>query len=381
MPIRHPSEPRARRSDRPAPSALPPFDNPGALEAFVHRPANLRPGAGLVVVLHGCTQAGPSFARDAGWIDLADREGFVVLAPSQTRANNPNLCFNWYEPACAGENGTEVRSILAMIEAAIETHGLDRRRVYVTGLSAGGAMAFALVCHHPQVFAGAGIIAGLPADQARSLQEALALMKGRLASRRAPASSVSLSRSQAPTVSVWHGDADRIVVPGNAAAIAGQWIERTGLPEASTRTERSGGVTKSVWCHADGAVALEVRRMAGFGHALPLDVGGPDGLGRAAPHMVDCGLSSTRELARGWGLATDGVTASIRVEDWVPAPASETHAPAGGPHGAFQGHDGRSGAADNPVGSLREDIVSGLSPHVPAGVRDLIDRSLRNAGL
>ena len=115
--------------------------NPGALKARVHIPSGLPRGAPLVVVLHGCTQNAAGYDAAAGWSRLADRHGFALLFPEQSRANNPNLCFNWYEPGDAARGHGEAASIAAMVEAMIERHGLDRSRLFVTGLSAGGAMA------------------------------------------------------------------------------------------------------------------------------------------------------------------------------------------------------------------------------------------------
>lgn len=379
------SIPRPRRSRRlGATSASPPqihFDNPGALDAFVHKPDGLAAGAAgaaLVVVLHGCTQSGPAYARDAGWIELADREGFVVLAPGQARANNPNLCFNWYSRDHADADGREVRSILAMITATIQASDLDPRRVYVTGLSAGGAMAFALACHHPQVFAGVGIIAGLPSGCADSLPEALALMKG----RHPPAgdrssSTVTLAPGQAPVLSVWHGQADPIVVPSNADAIAAQWADLTGLTRQAGKTETSGKVSRSIWTHADGSLAMEVKRIAGFGHATPLATQGPEGLGRSAPHMVECGVSSTLELARSWGLARQtAAPRSSRSRDRGEAESRVLESP---PTSVAADTAGLGERDAGP--GLRSDIMATLQGRVPSSVQDLIDRSLRQAGL
>ena len=108
--------------------------NPGQLTMKVHAPANLGAGRALVVVLHGCTQTAEDYAAPAGWLDLADRFGFVVLAPEQTRANNPNLCFNWYQTGDIERSGGEAESIAQMVAHAIRTHRLDKQRIFITGL-------------------------------------------------------------------------------------------------------------------------------------------------------------------------------------------------------------------------------------------------------
>lgn len=153
--------------------------NPGDLDLFVHFPVGLKDGAPLVVGLHGCTQSAANHAYDAGWLSLADEAGFAMLAPGQKRSNNTNLCFNWFDATDAAGPAGELASIVEMIRYVVADNRLDADRVFVTGLSAGGAMAFALVYRHPEMFAGAGIVAGLPVDGALNLQEALGLMSGR----------------------------------------------------------------------------------------------------------------------------------------------------------------------------------------------------------
>lgn len=346
-----------------------PSKDRAALERFVHRPPTTRPGAALVVALHGCTQSAHGYARDAGWLDLADREGFVVLAPGQTRAGNPNLCFNWFTEHHGGAGGEEVLAILSMIDDLIASDGLDRARVFVTGLSAGGALAFALLTHHPQVFAGGGVIAGLPAGEARNMGEALARMRGQATIRKSRGrTQVALAPGQAPRLSIWQGTADPVVSPINADRIADQWIDLSGLAATPTRAERNGTRRREVWTDPTGSAVLEVNRLTGFGHATPLATGGPDGVGRAAPHMVECGHSSTRQLAQFWGLV-DAPPSEIR--DWT---ADLTRSD----------DTGTSAPTSEQVSfgaGLRGDIVAGLDARVPNGVRDLIDRTLRQAGL
>ena len=75
--------------------------NPGALRMFTYLPAGLADQSALVVVLHGCAQTAASYEYGAGWSTLAERYGFALLVPEQQRANNPNGCFNWFQPGDA----------------------------------------------------------------------------------------------------------------------------------------------------------------------------------------------------------------------------------------------------------------------------------------
>ena len=104
--------------------------NPGALDAKIYLPDNLPSGAPLVVVLHGCTQNAGVYDKGSGWSTLADRHGFALLFPEQSRANNSNLCFNWYAAADARRGKGEARSIARMIEHMTAEHDLNAAAVY-----------------------------------------------------------------------------------------------------------------------------------------------------------------------------------------------------------------------------------------------------------
>ena len=105
-----------------------------------YAPERLAPGAPLVVALHGCGQTAAAYDHGAGWSELADRLRFVVLAPEQRQANNFNGCFSWFQPGDTSRDHGEAASIRQMIARAIADHDLDPRRVFITGLSAGGAI-------------------------------------------------------------------------------------------------------------------------------------------------------------------------------------------------------------------------------------------------
>src|SRR5450756_2796036 len=143
--------------------------NPGALRMFEYVPADPQPA--LVIVLHGCTQTAASYDFGAGWSTLADRHGFVLLLPEQQRANNANNCFNWFRAGDIKRGQGEAMSIRQMVEKMIVDHGIDRRRVFVTGLSAGGAMTSVMLATYPDVFAAGAIIAGLFEGPATNTQE------------------------------------------------------------------------------------------------------------------------------------------------------------------------------------------------------------------
>lgn len=152
--------------------------NPGALRAMSYVPEGLADGAPLVVVLHGCTQTAAGYDLGSGWSTLADNAGFALLFPEQQRANNPSLCFNWFLPGDTQRDAGEALSIREMIEAFAAEHGIDRRRIFINGLSAGGAMTSVMLATYPEVFAGGAVIAGLPFGVASTVPDAFDRMRG-----------------------------------------------------------------------------------------------------------------------------------------------------------------------------------------------------------
>ena len=136
--------------------------NPGALRMFAHIPPRVARDGALVVVLHGCSQNAADYDLGAGWSTLADRFGFCLLLPEQQAANNPNRCFNWFQPGDNERGQGEAQSIRQMIDRMVSDHGIDPRRIFITGLSAGGAMTSVMLAAYPEVFAGGAIVAGLP---------------------------------------------------------------------------------------------------------------------------------------------------------------------------------------------------------------------------
>jgi poly(hydroxyalkanoate) depolymerase family esterase len=148
-------------------------NNPGALRMFVYRPKGLLVGAPLVVVLHGSKQSAHGYAAGAGWLELADRYKFALVCPQQTRANNGTLSFQWFSPKDTAREGGEADSIAEMVRHALATENLDKSRVFVTGLSSGGAMTAVMLATHPEMFVAGAVIAGLPYGAADSVAGAL----------------------------------------------------------------------------------------------------------------------------------------------------------------------------------------------------------------
>ncbi len=350
--------------------------NPGALQMLAYVPPGLPAGAPLVVALHGCTQSAAGYDAGAGWSRMAERHGFAVLLPEQLRGNNPNTCFNWFQPADTTRGSGEAESIRQGIAHMVATHNLNPARVFITGLSAGGGMAATMLAAYPEVFAGGAIIAGLPHGAAHSMPEAFEAMGGR---RHHSAQEwgdlvrqASSHRGPWPRIQIWQGDADSTVRPGNAAELVKQWTNVMGLSAAPSLVDRVDGAAHQAWRNASGQVVLECFMIPGMGHGTPLHPGAADldeSLGVPAPYMLDAGISSTCHMARSWGLLT--AAAQVRT-DASQNEARHTAQAAGqtGPRLAFGG------------------LLEGLLPEIqlPAAARagavgGVIEKALRSAGL
>jgi poly(hydroxyalkanoate) depolymerase family esterase len=281
--------------------------NPGNLRMLTFVPEVLAPSPALVVVLHGCTQTAAGYDHGAGWSALADRYGFVLLYAEQQEANNPKRCFNWFQVGDIERNRGEAHSIRQMIEHAIQQHGVDRGRVFVTGLSAGGAMTSTMLAAYPEVFASGAIIAGLPYRCATSVPEAFECMfQGQTRTAQEWGDLVRNASSHQgpwPRVSVWHGSADATVKPTNAGEIIKQWTNVHGISSHPAYSETVDGYPRRVWTNAAGEDVIEEYVIPGMAHGTPLSVGADENsYGAAGPFLLDVGISSSYEIAKFWGL-------------------------------------------------------------------------------
>ncbi|CAN7668307.1 PHB depolymerase family esterase [Rhizobium sp. LjRoot30] len=280
--------------------------NPGDLLGWYRVPVSADSSFAipLVVVLHGCTQTAAGYDAGSGWSKLADEYGFAVLFPEQTRQNNANLCFNWFSDGDIRRDGGEVGSIREMIGVMISDHGIDPTRVFITGLSAGGAMTNSMLAVYPEVFAGGAIIAGLPYGVASSIPQAFDRMRGHgLPPREQLQERLRSASSHAgrwPTISVWHGTADKTVDELNARAIIDQWKAIHEVADRPSRSDVVDGQEHHAWTSRTDADAIELYRIGGMGHGTPIDTS--SGYGSQAPYMLDVGISSTEHIARTWGL-------------------------------------------------------------------------------
>lgn len=299
--------------------------NPGALRMFTYAPKNLGPSPALVVVLHGCTQSAASYDLGAGWSTLAARYGFILLLPEQTQANNPKACFNWFLPGDTARGRGEALSIRQMIEKTIGAHGVDRSRVFITGLSAGGAMTAAMLATYPEVFAAGAVIAGLPYGTAGNVQQAFeSMFQGRVHTAKEWGELVrraSTHQGSWPRVSIWHGDADATVKTVNADSLIAQWGDVHGIDTLPVN-DTVDGYPRKVW-RRDGIDLVESYTITRMGHGTPLATAAHGGT--AGPFLLEVGISSSYHIAKFFGL-TGEARESARASRTVREDASRTPA-------------------------------------------------------
>ncbi|WSI35758.1 PHB depolymerase family esterase [Streptomyces sp. NBC_01341] len=285
--------------------------NPGNLQMFAYTPDNVPAGRPLVVALHGCTQTANAYYTNSGWPKYADLWGFDVVFPQTTSANNPLSCFGWFDPADSTRGRGEAASVVQMVEYAKQTYGSDGRRVYVTGLSAGGGMTADLLAAYPDVFAGGSVASGLPAQCATSQAAASGCQTG--PQKLTPAQWGDKVRGSYPgwtgpwpRVAVWQGTSDYTVYPANATALRDQWTNVWGIGQTPSSTQSlPGNTTRSVYNDASGQPAVETFSVSGMGHGLPVGPGsGTEQCGSTAAYFLNT-ICSTYHTGVFWGLDKD----------------------------------------------------------------------------
>ena len=241
----------------------------------------------LVCMLHGCTQDAASFAAATRMNELADRHGFAVVYPEQQRGANQQGCWNWFDPSHQARGRGEPAAIAAIVgELVGDTSGpsIDSGRVFIAGLSAGGAMAMILALTYPDIFAAVAVHSGLPYGAAHDVPSAFEAMRRGAAGDAGigAAAHAAMGRQKRPVPSlVIHGSADRTVAPVNGEQLLRQAMNANRLaapelcdsdparPASSSRSTAAGGLayTASQWNNARGELMHESLVVDGLGHA------------------------------------------------------------------------------------------------------------------
>ncbi len=230
----------------------------------------------LVVMLHGCTQDPDDFAAGTRMNELAEAQPCLVLYPAQTSAANGSKCWNWFKATDQNRGEGEPSIIAGITREILATYHLDQQKIYVAGLSAGGAMALTMAMTYPDLYAAVGIHSGLPHGAAKDLPSALMMMRGEVAPGRR-ATAIAGGRPAVPTI-VFHGDRDKTVHPGNGDRVIAQCAPpRSTRPAQAVRDPRvkvergqvpkGHAYTRITYHDADGKPIMEQWLIHGAGHA------------------------------------------------------------------------------------------------------------------
>ena len=257
----------AREVERPVPQPDAPMlagrhtDAHGSREYKLYLPPapNRRPMP-LVVMLHGCTQNPDDFARGTRMNEAALERGFAVLYPAQPHSANSSGCWNWFKHNHQARGRGEPALLAGMTRRVMAEHAIDPQRVYVAGLSAGGAMAAILGDAYPDLYAAVGVHSGLAPGAARDLPSALAAMQSGAPAAAAP--------GHAPPTIVFHGDHDSTVHPANGEQV----LTASAGPQPAhsqqrSRSDNGRDYTRRVFRDAAGRTIAEHWAVHGAGHA------------------------------------------------------------------------------------------------------------------
>ena len=255
----------------------------------------------LFVMLHGCDQDAADFSVGTRMNALAEECGGVVLYPEQCRLVNPFGCWNWHDAKHQFADAGEPSLIAGMTLQIVSERHIDPARVYVAGMSAGGAMAVILGEEYPEIYAAVGVHSGVPAGVASDLLSALRAMRGDTGPINGNTSTRRRNRRAVPTI-VFHGDRDTVIHPSNGNAVHHQARrkQQRSMPAASracrsSRTHASDGSDRRAFTHttevADGVPRTELWMVHGAGHAWT--GGDPDGT-----YTDAAGPDASREMVR-----------------------------------------------------------------------------------
>jgi poly(hydroxyalkanoate) depolymerase family esterase len=227
----------------------------------------------LVIMLHGCTQTPSDFAAGTRMNAHAERETLLVAYPAQARTANGRYCWNWFDPAHQRRDAGEPSLIAALTRQIMASYAVDPSRVYVAGMSAGGAMAAIMAATYPDLYAAVAVHSGLPYGAAHDLHSAFAAMHARTAGHRSSAGPITVARLHGPAIPliVFHGTSDATVSRENADLLVTQWTAASsplGRMEISQGHSTTGRVwTRTHYAAAAGRTLAEKWLVERLGHA------------------------------------------------------------------------------------------------------------------
>ena len=248
----------------------------------------------LIVMLHGCTQSPDDFAAGTRMNAAAEEHTCLVAYPGQTNSANMQKCWNWFSAADQQRDAGEPSLIAGITREVMLDYAIDPRRVYIAGLSAGGAAAAIMGDAYPDLYAAIGVHSGLACGAAHDMPSAFAAMQGNSgpARRRARTGPVSSKPRVVPAI-VFHGDKDTTVNPSNADLVVAQSGQGASLRRRVEKGQVAGGLAYSRMLHANasGETVVEQWVIHGAGHAW-------SGGSPAGSYTLPRGPDATGEMVR-----------------------------------------------------------------------------------
>ncbi len=277
-------------------------ENKGNLSMFFFKPSEKKSNLPLVVVLHGCSQNAKIIAEDTDWNKLAEKNGFYVLYPEQKTINNISSCFNWFLSDDNEKGKGEVSSIVSMINYMKEKEGINAEKVFVTGMSAGGAMTMTLLACYPEIFNGGASFAGRPYKSELNIL-----------SNKTPEQLGNYVRNQNPNYNsffpklmIIQGKKDYIVNFENANIIETQWqnvVYENELINDSIYHEDFNATIHITSHYKNNELKIQKVFFDELGHQVPIDVGnGEKQGGKKGLYTKDVDYFSSYYVAEFFGI-------------------------------------------------------------------------------
>jgi poly(hydroxyalkanoate) depolymerase family esterase len=276
--------------------------NEGSLRMFVYTPRNVKPDAPLIVLLHGCNQAASNIDDETGFAHVAEKTGSLLLIPEQTKSNNYSTCYNWFLPADFLRGKGESASIAQMIRFLQSKRIASKKKVYVAGLSAGGAMAAVMLATYPDLFSAGATIAGIPYGCARTVVGGFTCMRSinkTGAQWKRLVEKAFHHKGSYPKVMIFQGTSDPFVSPDNAVELKEQWGAVHNTSKETLVIDNSKMIHKS-YLNKRGRSLVETVTLKGMGHGLPVD--SKNGCGTEGKWIVDHGVCAADLMSKFFGL-------------------------------------------------------------------------------
>lgn len=293
--------------------------NPGKIKMFLHEPKIAKLSSldkPIVFVLHGCSQSAAGIAKQTQWNVLADKYGFYVVYPQQNLYNNPSLCFNWFYAEDNQKSKGETFSIMEMLNHMVENYPIDKKRVFVYGVSAGAAMSVVLMANFPDIIDGGAVLAGGPFMPELTDLQRMDLMfnpKDNTSEKLGePIKKINAGFvGNFPKVVIIQGKNDLTVNPKNAELLIKQWSFLHSIDNSLTDTlvgfNQSRDVTKFSFKNSERETKIIFYDVNRMGHSIPIDPGPAQNQGgEKTMYTIDKDFFSTYFIARDFGLINEG---------------------------------------------------------------------------